>query len=360
MKIALVHEWLTNIAGSERVLLELTKIFPGAPIYTSVYDKKGTKAFNDLEIHPSFLQKLPLVKKKRELLIPLTPLAFEQFDFSKFDVVISSTHMAAKGVLTKPGTVHISYCHTPPRYLWEPHIDPRAKGGKLAWLRNRTAHSMRIWDRVAADRVDHFIANSEYVAKRINKYYGREADVIYPPVNVERFEPVPVDKVGGYYLFVSRLVNYKKCDLVIDAFNDLSLPLKIIGSGPDKSFLQKRAKQNIEFLGHLSDEQIKRYYAEARAFVFAAEEDFGIVPVEAMASGRPVIAYKGGGTTETVVEGITGTFFPEQTPQCLINTVRNFKAEKYNPDEIRQHALKFSAERFRREFKDKITKLIDR
>ncbi|MFA5926878.1 MAG: glycosyltransferase [Patescibacteria group bacterium] len=358
MKVALIHEWLTSVAGSERVLLELKKIYPDAPIYTSVFDPVKAAPFADFEIHTSFLQKIPLMKTRREALIPFTPFAFEQFDLSQFDLVISSTHMAAKGVITRPDTVHVSYCHTPPRYLWEASVDPRASKGKFSWLRNITSHKMRLWDRVAADRVDHFLANSDYVGKRIKKYYGRDSITVHPPVGIERFEPVDSDKVGNYYLFVSRLIGYKKCDLVIDAFNDLGLPLKIIGQGPDKAALEQRAKKNIEFLGFLSDEEIKKYYAEARAFVFAAEEDFGIVPVEAMAAGRPVIAYGKGGTVETVVPGVTGVLFEEQTPQCLIDTVRNFKPDKFDSGKIRKHAETFSNERFRKEFKETVDRVL--
>lgn len=360
MNIALVHDWLTNNAGAERVLLEISNVFTKAPIFTSVYDPEGARPFKDRDIRPSFLQKFPLLKKKRELLIPLTPFAFEQFNLAKFDLVISSTTMAAKGVLTKPATVHICYCQTPPRYLWEPEVDPRADSGPLSGLRKKTAHRMRIWDRVAADRVDYFLANSEYVAARIKKYYGRDTvKVIYPPVDVDKFKPTDKKNIKDYYLFVSRLVGYKKCDLVIEAFNDLGLPLKIIGRGPEKKFLEKNANKNIEFLGYLTDEEIKKYYAEAKAFVFAAEEDFGIVPVEAMAAGRPVIAYGRGGATESIIDGVTGLFFHEQTPQCLINAIKNFNPDDYNPNKIREHALKFSAEKFRAEFKKMVEEILE-
>lgn len=358
MNIALVHDWLTNHAGAERVLYELSSIYPKATIFTSVYDPKEVKLFKGKEVRTSFLQKYPLLKKRRELLIPLTPMAFEQFDFSKFDLVISNTTMAAKGVITKPQTIHICYCHTPSRYLWEPSVDPRANSGLFQGLRKMIAHKMRIWDRVAADRVDYFLGNSKYITKRIKKYYQRDSVVMYPPVDVSKFQPTDKKNVKDYYLFVSRLIGYKKCDLVIDAFNDLGLPLKIIGRGPDKKDLQKRAKDNIEFLGFLSDEDIKKYYAEAKAFIFAAEEDFGIVPVEAMAAGRPVIAYNAGGAVETVVEGITGTLFSEQTPQCLIDTVKKFNPDRYNATQIRQHALKFSTDRFRKEFTEVVDDIV--
>lgn len=360
LNIALVHDWLTNYAGGERVLFEMSELFPKAPIFTSVFDPKGAKPFKGKDVRPSFLQKYPFLKSKRELLVPLTPFAFEQIDLSKFDLVLSSCSMASKGVLTKPGAIQICYCHTPSRYLWEPEVDSRAKSGLFSGLRQKVAHNMRIWDRVAADRVDYFIANSNYIAKRIKKYYQKDAIVVYPPVDIKAYEPGGKKEVKDYFLFVSRLVRYKKCDLVIDAFNDLGLPLKVIGQGPDKKYLEEKAKKNIEFLGYLSNEEMKKYYQEAKAFVFAAEEDFGIVPVEAMACGRPVIAYSGGGVKESVVDGVTGVLFHEQTPQCLIDTVKNFNADIYDQAKIRAQAEKFSKEVFRKKYLEAIEKILNK
>ena len=359
MNIALVHDWLTNMAGAERVLLEIKKIYPEAPIYTSVFDPKGASDFANSDIRVSYLNRWPLFKNKRELLIPYSPLAFESFDFSDFDVVISNTTFPAKGIITKPNTVHICYCHTPSRYLWEPQIDPRASSGFLSGLRKRVAHKNRIWDQMAADRVDHFIANSHYVAKRIKKYYGKESVVVYPPVNINKFKVGKKEDIKDYFLFVSRLVGYKRCDLVIDAFNKLGLPLKVIGRGPEKKNLEKRAKLNIEFLGYLSDEEIGKYYREAKAFVFAAEEDFGIVPLEAMSSGRPVIAYGTGGASETVKPGITGEFFPYQTVESLVEEVKKFDERKYDPETIRKHAEQFSEEVFREKFSTAVKEILE-
>ncbi|MEI6498952.1 MAG: glycosyltransferase [bacterium] len=358
MNIAIVHEWITNVAGAERVLLVLHEMFPDAPIFTAVFDPAKAKPFASLDVRPSCLQNIPMMKAKREFLIPFTPFAFEQFALSGFDLVISSSTFAAKGIITKPSTIHVSYCHTPPRYLWEPELDPRAKKGRLAWLRNNTTHKLRLWDRVAADRVDHFIANSHYVAKRIKKYYQRDAAVVHPSIDPSAFHLAPEEDIKDYFLFVSRLVNYKKCDLVVAAFNELGWPLKVIGCGPEKENLQKLAKPNIEFLGYLSDEEMSKYYSEAKAFVFAAEEDFGIVPLEAMASGRPVIAFGKGGLTESIIEGKTGTFFPEQTVESLVSALKNFKAENYNQLEIRKHAENFSTANFKKEFMDVINKIL--
>ncbi|MFA7253581.1 MAG: glycosyltransferase [Patescibacteria group bacterium] len=360
LNIALVHEWITNVAGAERVLLNLHELFPKAPIFTAVFDPKKAKPFAKLDVRPSFLQKIPYTKTKRELLVPFTPFAFEQFDLSKYDLVISSTTVAAKGVITKPGTTHISYCHTPPRYLWEPQVDPRASKGRFNWLRQKVIHEMRIWDSVAATRVDHYIANSKYIANRIKKYYRRDANVIYPGVDVNKFLPTDQDNVKDYFLFVSRLIDYKRCDLVIEAFNELKLPLKIIGHGPDKGNLQKIAKSNIEFLGFLSDDEMKKYYAEARAFIFAAEEDFGIVPVEAMSAGRPVIAFAKGGVSESVIDGETGILFPEQNAQSLIRAVQSFKSEGFDSKVIRSHAERFSCERFKKEFYEQVVSIMEK
>lgn len=359
LNIALVHDWITNVAGGERVVLALHEIFPNAPIYTSVYDPKKAKAFNGCDIRPSFLQKLPLFKGKREILTPFTPFAFEQQDLSEYDLVISSSSMAAKGVITKPDTLHVCYCHTPARYFWEPQVDPRATKGKLSWLRENVVHKMRIWDRLAADRVDIFVANSRYIADRIRKYYKREATVIYPGVDVDRFASENTEKVKDYYLFVSRLVDYKRCDLVVETFNRLGLPLKIIGKGPEMKRLKKVANQNIEFLGFVDDKNMKKYYAEAKAFVFAAEEDFGIVPIEAMAAGRPVIAFGKGGVLESVVGGETGVFFEDQTPESMITAVQRFQNMQFDTNKIRERAKQFSESRFKAEITNFLEKSVD-
>ena len=353
MKIAIVQEWLTNLGGSERVVFDISEIFTKAPIYTSVANLKNLpEEYKELDIRTSFLQKIPFFSKRHQLLLPLMPLAFESFDLSDYDVVISSSHSCAKGIITKPETLHISYCHTPTRYLWSNYSEYK-KESQFNYLINKTiprlTNKLRIWDRLAAERVDRFVCNSHYVSERVKKYYKREATVIYPPVDTSFFKPS--DKIGDYYLIVSRLIPYKKVDLVIQSFNDLKIPLKIIGKGPEYDKLKKMANSNIEFLGSLTDGEVKEYYSHALAFIAPQEEDFGITPVEAMASGRPVIAYNKGGLKETVVEGLTGTFFNEQTPQCLIDVIQKFNPKKYNQNLIRQHALKFDTVVFKRRFK---------
>jgi glycosyltransferase involved in cell wall biosynthesis len=359
LNIAIVHDWLTNVAGGERVVLAIHELFPKAPIYTSIYDSASASAFKDMDIRPSFLQRFKFLRAKREFLTPFTPFAFEQFDLSKYDLVISSSSMAAKGVVTKPTTTHICYCHTPARYLWEPQVDPRASSGLFSGLRKHIAHKMRIWDRLAADRVDHFIANSRYIQNRITKYYQRESKLVYPPVDVERFTIAKNEEVKDYFLFVSRLVDYKRADIVIDAFNQLGLPLKVIGRGPEKISLQKSAKENIEFLGYLEDKEVARYYREAKAFVFAAEEDFGIVPVEAMAAGRPVIAYGQGGVAEIVDENC-GILFDKQTAASLKKAVQSFEYTNFDSQKIRERAELFSKQRFLDEVSHYINELINK
>ena len=359
MNTALVHEWLTNVAGSEKVLLVLKEIFADAPIYTSVFDPEKAKQFERFDVRTSYLQKLPFVKKNRELLIPLTPLAFEQFDLSKYDLVISNTTMAAKGVITKPETIHISYCHTPPRYLWDSAVDPRAKAGRLGKLRAKIAHEMRIWDRVAADRVDYFLANSHYIARRIKKFYSRDSVVIYPPVDIENFKISESNGRGDHYLYVGRLINYKKCDLVIQAFNKLGLPLRIVGDGPDEKKLRHLADKNVEFVGPKTNADLVKEYQQAQALIFPAEEDFGIVPIEAMACGTPVIAFNKGGVTETVIDGKTGLFFDEQTPAAIIGAIREFGAIDFDQNKIRSQAEKFSIEKFKKNFVAEIEKILN-
>jgi len=358
MNIALVHEWITNVAGAEKVLLALKELFPKAPIYTAVYDEKKAPAFKGFDIRTSILQNIPFMKKKREVLIPFTPIAFEQFDLSKYDLVISSTTVAAKGVITKPETIHVSYCHTPPRYLWNPEVDPRAAKGAFQWLRKKTIHQMRIWDRVAADRVDYFMSNSKYIADRIKKIYTRDAEVIYPPIDVEKFTVLPESEIKDYYLFVSRLVDYKRCDIVIEAFNKLDLPLKVVGYGPDRRKLEKSANQNIEFLGGKFGEELRSIFSHAKALVFAAEEDFGIVPVEAMAAGRPVIAFKHGGQSESVIDGETGVLFDEQTAESIISAVTRLKKLNLDSKKIRTQAEKFTKEIFKKNILEHLNKII--
>jgi len=352
-KIAIVCDWLTNFAGAERCILALHELFPLAPIYTTIFSPKKMPEFAGADIRPSFLQNWPLAKKRWQIYLPLMPAAIESLDLRGFDVIISTSHAVAKGIITKPEQLHICYCFTPMRYAW---VDQNAyiKESKFIWpIKKFIPHLLsylRVWDRAASERVDKFVAISKYVARRIEKFYERKADVIYPPVNGNLYSIS--DQVDDYFLVVGRQVPYKRTDIVVEAFNNLRIPLKIIGEGPEIRRLKKIAKANIDFLGRLSDRETKKYYSHAKAFIFPQEEDYGITPLEAMASGRPVIAYRGGGALETIIEGITGTFFDEQTAPCLVDAIRHFDPERYNPLLVRQHALKFDVSNFKKQFKE--------
>ncbi len=350
MKPAIVHEYLNQYGGAERVLQVLCAMMPDAPIYTTLYDSDMTGGvFAGRDIRTSFLQQLPFAKRWHHLYSPLMPLAVEQFDTRAFDTVLSVSASFAKGVITQPGTRHVCYCLTPPRFLWDDsqRFIERFRYplpiGKLAPL---GLSYLRIWDRQAAERVDDWIAISDFVRRRIEKYYDKDATVIYPPVNVSKF---PVSHAQGtYWLMVGRLVAYKNFDLAIRAFNTLGWPLKIVGTGVEERRLRALANPNIEFIGSVTDEQLAALYADARAVLFPQEEDFGIVPLEAMASGRPVIAFRGGGAVETVIDRITGVFFDEQTPESLAEAVERADRMKWLPTMCRGQAERFDIPVFRK------------
>lgn len=360
MRIALVHDYLNQYGGAERVLEAFAEIFPYAPIYTLIYDEKRTgKAFAGKKIRTSFLQKIPFTKTYHRLFPILMPVAIEQFDLSRYEVVLSDSASFAKGVITKPETLHICYCLTPLRYAWDDSHRYIEEFGYPKFVKKIVPffiNYIRLWDKEAALRVDKFIADSEFVVRRIKKYYNEEAEVIYPPIKTRIFYIEKNPK--NYFLMVGRFLPYKRFDVAIEAFNRLKYPLKIIGDGPERGRLKKMAKENIEFVGLVSDKKLREYYANALAFIFPQEEDFGITPLEAMASGRPVLAYRGGGALETVEEGKTGLFFDEQAPESLIEAVKKFKPEDFNPQEIRKHALKFDKEVFKEKIKDFVEKAL--
>lgn len=357
MKLALVHDHLIQDGGAEKVLRILQQIWPTAPTYTLFYDAKKFPDFKNKEIKTSFLQKFPFALKKYQWYLPLMPTATESHNLSDYQVVISSSSAFSKGVVTSPGTVHICYCHTPTRYLWsDTHSyvsELRVPGFIKAALPPILSH-LRMWDRAAADRVDLFVANSQNVRERIKKYYNHDSVVVHPPVETENFfissEPKEYFLVGG------RLVPYKRYDIIIQAFNRLGYPLKIFGSGPIENALKKTAKPNIEFVGRVSDQEQAKLYANCRAFLHPHEEDFGITQIEAMASGRPVIAYRKGGALEAIKEGVTGEFFDEQIWEDLADHLIRFNENKYDPQAIRAYAEKFGVERFKKEIKE----LVDR
>jgi len=370
MRVAIIHDHLNQYGGGERVLSVLCEIFPQAHIFTLVYDEYLTGgAFKTKRIHTSFIQNIPLAKRNHRLLPMLMPLAVEQFDLSGFDLVISNSASFAKGVITKPYAKHISYCLTPARFLWDDshkylHDFYGSKVFRqsrwlnadiVSWLAPVFLNYLRIWDQQASYRVDQFVAISEFVRQRIKKYYKKDSRVVYPPVDTKRFK---ISKeIDDYFLMVGRLVPYKRFDLAIEAFNRLGWPLKIVGDGPQKIQLKKKAKDNIEFTGLVSDEKLKNFYTHCRAFIFPQEEDFGIAPAEAMSAGRPVIAYRAGGVLEIIKEGTTGLFFDKQTPECLIETLKKFRSSDFDSQTIRQHALQFNEEVFKNKIRDFINKI---
>jgi len=358
MKTALIHDHLNQLGGAERVLKAFAEKYPEAPIYTLIYDEKKTKElFKDCEIIESFISRFPFARKKFRWYLPMMVPATESYNLSGYDVVLSDSSGLAKGVITPPRTLHVCYCHTPTRYLWSDHniiIDKLERSWLVGRLSQLYRSYLRIWDRQAADRVDKFIANSRYVAQRIQKYYHRDSIVINPPVDISRFQ-VSNEK-GDYYLIVSRLRPYKKVDLAIQAFNKLGLPLYIIGYGEEEARLREMAGPHIKFLGNVSDREVIKYISHCKAFIHPQEEDFGITAVEAMASGKPVIAYGVGGVLETVVPGKTGVLFDEQSWEALADTIIHFKETDFNPQEIRQHAQQFDIGEFKRRISEYIDK----
>ncbi len=358
MKVAIVHDWLTGMRGGERVLEILCRLYPEAPIYTLFYNPaRVSETINKHDVRTSFLQKLPFSIKCYRRYLPLFPVAVEQFDFRKYDMVISSSHCVAKGALTAPDTLHICYCYTPLRYGWDMYQE--YFGGKKTGFPERSIiwpvmNYLRMWDAASSSRVDEFIAISHTVAKRIEKYYRREAAVIHPPVDTSFF--VPGNRQDNYFLVVSAMVPYKRVDIVVHAFNELGLPLRVVGGGPLRKTIRRKAKSNVEFLGEVSRHELLGLYQGCRALVFAGIEDFGIAPLEVQAAGRPVIAYGKGGLLETVVPGKTGIFFEEQSADSLIDAVKRFEKTEFNPELIRNHSLNFDTEIFRHKLYEHISK----
>jgi len=356
MKVALVYDRVNKWGGAERVLLALRKIFPGAPLFTSVYNKEKASWAKVFDIKTSFLQKFPKASTSHELYAALMPLAFESFNFDEYDLVISVTSEAAKGIITKPYTRHICYCLTPTRYLWSGYND-YFKNPLLKFLSKPVVSYLRDWDKIAAQRPDEYIAISTEVQDRIKKYYGRESEIIYPPLMMN--DAKKEEATGDYFLVVSRLTNfYKRVDIAIKACNELKLPLKIVGSGLDKKNLMKIAGPTVEFLGNLTDDQLSVYYKKCRALIFPAREDFGLVMIEAQAFGRPVIAFRAGGALDIVKEGVTGEFFDEQIQSSLKGVLKSFNQKRYNTRLCRENSEKFSFVEFQKALKSFLNKQI--
>ncbi|MFH1254970.1 MAG: glycosyltransferase [bacterium] len=358
MRVALIHDHLAQDGGAEKVLKIFSEMFPDAPIYTLLYEEKNSdKYFKSRHIETSIIQKLPGGVKHYQWYMPFMPMAVEFFDLRNFDLVISDASAFAKGVITSSNSLHICYCHTPTRYLWSDthqYINDLKYNKYFKKIISLVLNYIRMWDRLAADRVDKYIANSHFVAKRIEKFYKKQSTVIYPPVETDKFKIS--ESVGDYFLIGGRLAKYKRVDLVIEAFKNTDKKLKIYGHGIDLERLKRMAAgcSNIEFLGRVDDSRKAELYGKALAFIYPQEEDFGITAVESMASGRPVIAYRSGGAVETVIEGETGLFFNEQTAESLAQAVNDFDNSKFNPEAIRRHAEKFSVERFKKEISEYI------
>lgn len=353
MKVAIIHYWLVGMRGGEKVLEALCRMYPEAVIYTHVYDPEViSPAIKKHKIITTFINKLPRAARMYKTYLPLMPLALELLDLSDYDLVLSSESGPAKGVIPPPGSVHVCYCHTPMRYIWNMYHEYRSRAGILTRLvMPPLAHYLRLWDTASAARVDHFVANSRTVANRIRRYYGRDAQVIFPPVDTHAFQPVPASELGDFYLMAGELVAYKRPDLAVRAFNESGRKLVVIGGGEMLETMRRLAGPTVTVLGPQPFDVLKRHYAQCRALIFPGEEDFGLVPIEAMASGRPVIAYGRGGATETVVDGVTGVFFPEQTPAALNAAVARLDQLTLDVSKIVQHAQNFSIAVFEREMK---------
>lgn len=352
MKIALVHDHLAQDGGAEKVLQAFQQIWPEAPTYVIVHNPKTAhQNFRNKDIRTSFLQRWPWGVKRYQWYFPLMPTAVEGYDLMEYDVVLSSTASFAKGVITRPDTLHICYCHTPTRYLWsDTHDYVRELGvpSVVKWLLPFFLTYVRMWDKMAADRVDSFIANSQLVQHRITKYYSADSTVIYPPVDIHRFTPGPV---ADYFLTGGRLVPYKRFDIVVEAFNRLGRKLKVFGTGPEYRTLKARAGNTVEFLGKVSEADLVKLYSGALAFINPQVEDFGITMVEAMASGRPVLAYGAGGALEIVKPGVTGELFAYQTWEDLADMIVKFDAKRYNTNVTRAAAENYSMEKFKTKIK---------
>ena len=363
MKKALIHDWFSTYAGAEKCVESFTNVWGDFEIYGLIdflSDADRDKILKGKRAHTSFIGKLPFVKSKYRNYLPLFPLAIEQFDLSGYDIVLSSSHAVAKGVLTHSNQLHIAYIHTPIRYAWDLYHqylrESRLDRGLKGMLAKYFLHKIRIWDAASANRVDHYVANSRYIARRIEKVYGKPSDVIYPPVDVDKFTLREAKE--EFYLTASRMVPYKKIDLIVEAFSQTDKKLVVVGDGPDMAKIKSKAGKNVELLGFASDETMADLMGRAKAFVFAAEEDFGITPVEAQACGTPVICFGRGGARETVLDGESGLYFMEQNVKELLDAVAKFEQnrDKFEPVKIRENSLRFSRARFEAEIKSYVEK----
>ncbi len=376
MRVALVHDWLTGMRGGEKCLEVFCRLFPEADLFTLLHiPGKMSPVIESMKIHTSCLQKIPFIGNRYRYFLPIMPWVIRQFDLQDYDFILSSSHCVAKGIRPGPNSLHVCYCYTPMRYIWDQYDHYFGKGNTsflVAQAMRQVRPWLRRWDVKTSRKVDHFIAISQFVQKRIETYYHRESDVIYPPVDTGFFSPTG-ENAEDYFLIVSALAPYKRIDLAIEAFNELGYPLKIVGEGQDSGPLQERARSNIEFSGWLSDSEVRSCYARCRAFIFPGEEDFGITPLEAQAMGRPVIALARGGALETVIPdktfrkngfssssreafAPTGVFFEEPSVEALIGAIRHFESieHQFDPPSIRDHARKFDSNVFTDQIRNRI------
>ncbi|HPN67541.1 MAG TPA: glycosyltransferase [bacterium] len=361
LRVALVCDWLTSLGGAAKVEEAILEAFPQADVFTSVCDPQLFDWLKGKKIYTSWLNNVPWLRKKHQLFAWLRPVLFEGFDLSNYDLVISSSSAESKCVITKPETVHICYCHTPIRYYWSDYheyLNERMEFGILnplvRWIMPNMAHDLRMTDRLAAERVDYFVANSNYVKRRISKFYRRTAEVIYPPVDLEENVKINREEKEDYFLFVGRLVPYKKADLVVETFLKNGKKLKVVGGGPQLNKLRKMIGDNqlIEVKGEIADQEKKELLAGCRALIFPSREDFGIVPLEAMSYGKPVVAFAEGGAMESVLEGKTGLFFQEQTVDSLNEAIERLEKMNFDCNNIVNRAKQFSRSRFVRELQE--------
>jgi len=354
LKVAIVADWITNPGGDDKVLWALHELYPEAPIFTTIFNGKKMSKYKKCDVRTTFLQHMPFSRSKSQLYIPLMTQALSKFDFSDFDIIISSSHTIGKNINVPKHCKHICYCHTPIRYVWAPEVDDISNRINLGPFKKPLLCYLKKHDLEFVDNVDLFIANSKTIQKRIKKSYHRDSELVYPPVDVDRFTPDKITK-GDYYLCAGRLIPYKKTDIVVRAFNKLNKKLKVVGTGPEESSLRKVASDNIEFTGFVNEVKLIEVMQKAKALIFAADEDFGIVPVEAMASGTPVIAYSHGGATETVESGTSGVFFNSQDQDSIVQSIEKFERINIDPNSCIKQARKFD----KRIFIDKITKIIN-
>jgi glycosyltransferase involved in cell wall biosynthesis len=346
-RVALVHDYLNQYGGAERVLEALHELFPDAPVFTSIFDAAAMPTnYRSWDIRVSWMQRLPAWRKHFRKYFLLYPSAFESFDLSEYDLVLSSSSAYAKGIIPRPGALHICYCHTPMRFAWRTgeYVERESIGGPVGGMLGVLLTYLRMWDVLSAKRVDAFIANSHEVAGRIQRFYAQPAEVIPPPVDLPPYMPSAPEE---FYLTGGRLVPYKRIDVVVQAFNALKLPLVVFGSGRDREQLEAIAGPHVRFVGRVDEDELRSLYRRCRAYITAGDEDAGIQPVEAMAAGRPVIAYASGGVRETVLDGVTGCFFHEQTPAALAVAVAQSRTVRFESQRIRHHAEQFGREQFK-------------